>query len=88
LSLHLFVSFFTNALAHSALVNNSRKLTTDMAFRLAKAFDTSEEFWLNLQTNVDIWEVQNDTRTQEEISRIITLEEFLKQKENQQQQVA
>jgi len=72
----------------SALVNNSRKLTTDMAFRLAKAFDTSEEFWLNLQTNVDIWEVQNDTRTQEEISRIITLEEFLKQKENQQQQVA
>jgi len=32
--------------------------------------------------------VQNDTRTQEEISRIITLEEFLKQKENQQQQVA
>ncbi|CNL26695.1 HigA family addiction module antitoxin [Yersinia kristensenii] len=65
----------------SALINNNRKLTTDMAFRLAKAFDTSEEFWLNLQTNVDIWEVQNDNRLQEEISRIITLDDFLKQKE-------
>lgn len=54
----------------SALVNNNRKLTTDMAFRLSKAFDTTVEFWLNLQQNVDIWEVQNDARTQEELSRI------------------
>ncbi|WP_411815190.1 HigA family addiction module antitoxin [Franconibacter daqui] len=57
----------------SALVNNNRKLTTDMAFRLAKAFDTSVDFWLNLQQNVDIWEVQNDARTQEELSRITTI---------------
>ncbi|KMU35614.1 addiction module antidote protein, HigA family, partial [Salmonella enterica subsp. enterica serovar Newport str. Pond080-2TTA] len=33
----------------SALVNNNRKLTTDMAFRLSKVFDTSVDFWLNLQ---------------------------------------
>lgn len=65
----------------SALVNNNRKLTTDMAFRLAKAFDTSEEFWINLQANVDIWEVQNDNRIQEELSRLITLDDFLKRKE-------
>ncbi|CFQ63839.1 Uncharacterized HTH-type transcriptional regulator ybaQ [Yersinia frederiksenii] len=65
----------------SALVNNNRKLTTDMAFRLAKAFDTSEEFWINLQANVDIWEVQNDNRIQEELSRVITLDDFLKRKE-------
>ncbi|TBM25664.1 HigA family addiction module antitoxin [Hafnia paralvei] len=65
----------------SALVNNNRKLTTDMAFRLAKAFDTTEEFWMNLQKNVDIWEVENDTRVQEEISRITTLDEFLKQRD-------
>lgn len=66
----------------SALVNNNRKLTTDMAFRLAKAFDTSEEFWINLQANVDIWEVQNDNRIQEELSRVITLDDFLKRKKN------
>ncbi|MES4301303.1 HigA family addiction module antitoxin, partial [Escherichia coli] len=37
----------------SALVNNNRKLTMDMAYRLAKAFDTSVDFWINLQTAVD-----------------------------------
>lgn len=61
----------------SALVNNSRKLTPDMAFRLSAAFDTSVEFWLNLQNSVDIWEVENDARTQEEISRVISLKKFL-----------
>ncbi|GKW43297.1 HigA family addiction module antitoxin [Pectobacterium parvum] len=65
----------------SALVNNNRKLTVDMAFRLAKAFDTSVDFWLNLQNSVDVWEVENDARTQEEISRITTLEDFLAQRD-------
>jgi addiction module HigA family antidote len=64
----------------SKLLNNNSKLTTDMAFRLAKVFDTSVEFWLNLQTNVDIWEIQNDPRTQEEMSRIVTLREMLERK--------
>ncbi|TPG61530.1 HigA family addiction module antitoxin [Ewingella americana] len=71
----------------SALVNNNRKLTTDMAFRLAKAFDTTEEFWLNLQTNVEIWEVMNDNRIQEEIDRILPVDEFIKQR-NAAQNVA
>ncbi|EPO0085130.1 HigA family addiction module antitoxin, partial [Escherichia coli] len=48
----------------SALVNNNRKLTMDMAYRLAKAFDTSVDFWINLQTAVDLWEVENDMRVQ------------------------
>lgn len=64
----------------SALVNNNRKLTTDMAFRLAAALDTSAQFWLNLQSNVDIWEVENDARTQEEIGRVTALKDFLAQK--------
>lgn len=72
----------------SALVNNNRKLTVDMAFRLAKAFDTSVEFWLNLQANVDVWEVQNDARTQEQISRIVTLEDFLANRDRAHKGVA
>lgn len=64
----------------SKLLNNNSKLTTDMAFRLAKAFDTSVDFWLSLQTNLDVWEIQNDPRTQVEISRIITLKEMLERK--------
>lgn len=64
----------------SALVNNNRKLTMDMAFRLAKAFDTSVDFWINLQTAVDLWEVENDMRVQEELSRINTAEKFISQR--------
>lgn len=72
----------------SALVNNNRKLTPDMAFRLSVVFDTSVEFWLNLQNSVDIWEVENDARTQEEISRVTSLEAYLVRKETQQHRVA
>ncbi|ECM6252212.1 TPA: HigA family addiction module antitoxin [Salmonella enterica] len=64
----------------SALVNNNRKLTMDMAYRLAKAFDTSVDFWINLQTAVDLWEVENDMRVQEELSRIDTAEKFISQR--------
>jgi addiction module HigA family antidote len=66
----------------SALVNNNRKLTVDMAFRLAKAFDTSAEFWLNLQNSLDLWEVHNDARIQEEISRVMPIEEFLRKRDH------
>jgi len=64
----------------SALVNNNRKLTVDMAVRLAKAFETSVEFWLNLQQNVDIWEVQNNARTQEELRHIVTAAQVIAQR--------
>ncbi|HDR2789382.1 TPA: HigA family addiction module antidote protein [Enterobacter asburiae] len=37
----------------SALINNKIILTADMASRLAKTFDTSVEFWQNLQQNPD-----------------------------------
>ncbi|ENS4278986.1 HigA family addiction module antidote protein [Salmonella enterica] len=65
----------------SALVNNNRKLTTDMAFRLSKVFDTSVDFWLNLQAAVDLWEVENDARAQEELSRICTVSDFIAKRE-------
>ncbi len=47
----------------SALINNNRKLTTEMAFRLAKVFDTTVDFRLNLRAAVDLWEVENNMRT-------------------------
>ncbi|MBD9646693.1 MULTISPECIES: HigA family addiction module antitoxin [Pantoea] len=64
----------------SALVNNNRKLTTEMAYRLAAVFDTSVDFWLNLQRHLDLWEVENDARTQEELSRVTPLSAFLAQR--------
>ncbi|MFF1634932.1 HigA family addiction module antitoxin [Leifsonia sp. NPDC058248] len=33
------------------IVNNRRAITTDTALRLSRAFGTSAEFWLNLQSH-------------------------------------
>ena len=71
----------------SALINNNRKLTTEMAFRLAKVFDTTVDFWLNLQAAVDLWEVDN-MRTQEELGRIETVAEYLARREERAKKVA
>lgn len=32
-----------------------RSITPDTAFRLAKFFNTTPEFWIRLQTNFDMW---------------------------------
>ena len=32
-----------------------RSITPDTAFRLAKFFNTTPEFWIGLQTNFDMW---------------------------------
>jgi len=64
----------------SALVNNNRKLSTDMAFRLAKAFDTTAKFWLNIQQSVDLWEVTSSPRLQEEIDRVTPANEIIERK--------
>ncbi|GAB5104260.1 XRE family plasmid maintenance system antidote protein [Escherichia coli] len=72
----------------SALINNNRKLTTEMALRLAKVFDTTVDFWLNLQAAVDLWEVENNMRTQEELGRIETVAEYLARREERAKKVA
>lgn len=37
------------------LVNGKRSVTADTALRLARAFETTPEFWMNLQAAVDLW---------------------------------
>ena len=39
----------------SAILNGRAGITADMALRLAKAFDTSPESWLNQQMQHDLW---------------------------------
>lgn len=41
--------------ALSQFINGHTRLSPDMARRLAAAFRTSVEFWLNLQHNRDVW---------------------------------
>ena len=57
----------------SAIVNNNSKLSLDMAMRLAKALNTSVEFWLNLQMMTDIWFLENDSRFQASLADVKTL---------------
>jgi addiction module HigA family antidote len=37
------------------IILGKRSITPDTAFRLAKFFNTSPEFWIGLQTNFDMW---------------------------------
>ena len=41
----------------SKIINERGSITPDMALRLSKAFETSAELWLNLQTSYDLWNV-------------------------------
>lgn len=39
----------------NTLVNGRRAVSADTAWKLAEAFKTSPQFWMNLQTNYDLW---------------------------------
>jgi addiction module HigA family antidote len=41
------------------IVHGTRRISADTALRLARYFDTSERFWINLQSRYDI-EVERD----------------------------
>jgi addiction module HigA family antidote len=41
----------------SAIVNGRASVSPDMAMRLAAAFVTEPEFWINLQAQHDLWVV-------------------------------
>ena len=44
----------------SGFVNGRNRCNLDMAQRLAIATDTSVASWLNMQTALDIWEMENN----------------------------
>jgi len=45
----------------SKILNERGAVTTDVALRLSRAFDTTPELWLNLQRNYDLWHTANET---------------------------
>jgi len=44
----------------SELVHEKRAISTDMALRLSRLFDTTPESWLNMQQAVDLWELEQE----------------------------
>jgi addiction module HigA family antidote len=47
----------------SAIVNGKRAISSEMAYRLAKAFGTTPAFWINLQTHYDLAETRRQVDT-------------------------
>ena len=43
----------------SKIINERGAITPDMALRLSRAFDTSPDFWMNLQKNYDLWQAEH-----------------------------
>lgn len=45
----------------SQVLHERSSVTSGLALRLAKAFDTTPDLWLNLQRKRDLWEAERDT---------------------------
>lgn len=43
----------------SAILNGRAGISPEMAIRLAKAFDTTPESWMNQQMQYDLWQAKN-----------------------------
>jgi antitoxin HigA-1 len=56
----------------SKIINERGSVTPEMALRLSKAFETSAELWLNLQTNYDLWNAASHSKEWKNIKKLIT----------------
>ena len=45
----------------SEIVNGKTGISAEMALKLAKALNTSAQFWLNLQLQFDLWQAKQTT---------------------------
>lgn len=52
-------------------------LSYGIASRLAKVFDTTPEFWMNLQWRHDKWSLENNPQYMTQFNEIITVERYL-----------
>jgi len=52
------------------LIHNKRRISVEMALRLARYFGTSSKFWLNLQNEIDLREANQ--KLKKELDKIQT----------------
>jgi addiction module HigA family antidote len=55
----------------SKIVNARGAIIPDMALRLARAFHTTPELWLNLQRSYDLWQAQHRSEAWQHVERIV-----------------
>jgi antitoxin HigA-1 len=56
--------------AISAIVNERKSITPEMALRLSQALGTTPDLWLNLQKKHDLWCAMNETDEWKNIRQI------------------
>ncbi len=54
----------------SKIINERGSITPDMALRLSRAFNTTAEFWLNLQKNYELWYAENASKEWKNVKQI------------------
>ncbi|MBN1931023.1 MAG: HigA family addiction module antidote protein [Desulfobacterales bacterium] len=54
----------------SKIINERGAITPDMALRLSRAFDTTPNFWLNLQKNYDLWQAETASKEWQKVKPI------------------
>jgi addiction module HigA family antidote len=52
------------------LVNNKLKVSPIIALRLSKYFDKSAQYWIDLQNNLELSQLQNDAKTSASLKKI------------------
>lgn len=55
----------------SAIINRKAGISPQMAVKLAKAFNTTPHYWLNLQANYDLWQVLENDRTAAKVKTLV-----------------
>ncbi len=60
----------------SKIINGRGSVTPEMALKLSQAFDTSPEFWLNLQRNYDLWEATQKSSDWKSINPLVKAEAY------------
>ncbi len=48
----------------SAIINERAGISTEMAVKLSEAFGNTTQFWVNLQTNYEVWHAERKVNRQ------------------------
>jgi addiction module HigA family antidote len=56
------------------IIHNKRKVSVEMALRLSRYFGNSHKFWLNLQNEIEIREIEN--KKGNELNKIRSIEQI------------
>ncbi len=46
----------------SQIINGKSGISPSMALKLSRAFSTTAELWMNLQSNYDLWEAEKELK--------------------------